>query len=283
MSFLHQKAGVLRFISYPILLFVLIAICVACNSSDVFLVRAESLAEKVAYMDSLLALNREPAEFVKATNEQTMFGGNVSPDFDKAAALLKKDIDGYAPIQDSVVDLRWREVSDSICFYYCNEGEDAVITADSLSAIVLPADGLKWIHDQEEVKRRVNNSMFDRALDPFPVLDMIEKTRYLAFINNDCVIFPYAQSLFFSSLNQGAARLTVKLFDLTDRSYQPVATFPVFAMNSRTISVTETDHQMNGKSVFKSSNASDRVKEDLSNNLIQETKRAVYHALVSAK
>ena len=282
MFVLHQNAGLLRFSSKPILLFVLLAICAACDSAKDFLIKAESLAEKAAYMDSLFAMNREPAEFVKATDNRTIFDGSVSPDLKKAIDLLKKDDADYRPKQVEIFDLSWREVRDSICFYYCNEEEDAVIIADSLGANIYPKEGLKWINNEEAVRSRINNSMFDRTLDPFPVLDKLEKTRYLAFISNDCVIYPYDMSLL-NGFNRGSARLTIKLFDLTDRSYMPFETFTVFAKNSRTISVTETTHQFNGMTSFKTTDSSSRILEDLSNNLILEVTWAVYSALVSAK
>lgn len=284
MSILHQKAGVPGLSTKPILLFVLLVTCAACDTSKDFMTRAESLAEKAAYMDSLFAMNREPAEFLKATDKRTMFGGETSPDFDKALAFLKNDLANHIPVPEDFVDPRWREVNDSICFYYCNVGEDAVFLGDSLRANVFPAEGLKWIQNETAVTSRINNSMFDRTLDPFQVLDMLEKTRYLAFINNDCIIYPYAQNVqFFSSFNPGSVRLTIKLFDLTDRSYTPFETLSVFARNSSSISVTQTDHQYNGKTLYKSDNASDRVLEDLAFNTILEVRWAVYRALVSAK
>lgn len=281
MFVLHQNAGLLRFSSKPILLFVLLAICAACDSTKDFLIKAESLAEKAAYMDSLFAMNREPAEFVKATDQRTIFNGSVSPDLKKALDLLKKDDADYRPKQGEIVDMSWREIRDSICFYYCNEEEEAVIIPDSLGAYIFPTEGLKWINNDEAVISRINNSMFDRTLDPFPVLDKLEKIRYLAFISNDCVIYPYDMSLY-NGFNPGSARLTIKLFDLTDRSYMPFETFTVFAKNSNKISITETTHQFNGTSSFKTTDSSSRILEDLSNNIILEVRWAVYSALVSA-
>lgn len=85
MGIVAKRTSLLGFSMKPIFLFVLFAICVACNSSNDILNREESSAEKAVYIDSLFAIYSKPTEFVKAT------AGETGPNFKKAQNLLKND------------------------------------------------------------------------------------------------------------------------------------------------------------------------------------------------
>ena len=258
--------------------------------TDEVMARADSLASKAARLDTLFYMNSKRTEFLKASDDRSIVNSHVSLSLQAVLDSLEKDNAKYSPSR-TLLNEEWRGTAEDIVFYYCNDYKDAVLSIDSLAINVYPkSKGFGWLRNNRDeinnwfIKWHGIRSLFadlyvqdTTETNPVELLEILENARYFVFINNDCVLFPYITHVPFESFNPGAARVNIKIFDLSAETYQqPLATLQAFSKNSTQIEVTKKQRTVAGHT-FEYDDADEKVTADLYANVEREVKWVIFN------